>query len=112
VNFHLASHGTETAPYNQFNPSLGPLNVVATTVTFTTNGPFGASSGNVYELQNATSSAIIFNARLFGFVNSDAGGTVFTNTTVPLILGAVQTTFLQPIPPFGAQYSNYRTGGI
>jgi hypothetical protein len=110
VNFHLAPHGASSTPYNQFNPSLGPLNVVATTVTYTTGGAFGPSFGNVYELQNMTSSAIVFNARLFGFVNSDAGGTLFTNTTVPLILGAGQMTFLQPVPAFGAQYSNYRTG--
>lgn len=84
VSFHFAPHGTIYFVYNQFDPALGPLNGVATTVSI-------RGSGESYTLMNSSQNAISFNAIYVASVSTDAGLVYLVSGTIPLTLGEAST---------------------
>jgi hypothetical protein len=106
--FNYAPHGGSGSDgYNQFDPSLGTLGVVAFTVTYSLGSGFEG-----FQFTNPTSSTITFNASLFGTAELD--GCFFgTTSTVPVTLGPFSQSLILglTIPP-GFQSSNVETTGL
>jgi hypothetical protein len=103
VGFDTREHGGfGLLPYNQLDPSLAPLNDVATTVNFV------GVSGNLYYLVNPTSTTITFDATLNWLLVIDGGTSASNRFTVNATLGPSQFTTLQ-FSLFGFQLSSVQS---
>ncbi len=111
TGFHEDNHNPLVGSYNQFNPALGPLNEVVTTVTL---NPYGIDgTGNAYFLTNQGAVAISFHATIWGTADTDGGKWESINNQVPMTLGAFSQSLVFPIDvPKSFQTTQIRTSNL